>query len=160
MISASEARAVLDALDAVGADPRIAGGWGVDALVGRQTREHRDLDVLVLAPRLEAALEALRGRGFEVTTDWLPVRVEVSAGDCHVDLHPLNLDGDGSGWQAGLAGTRFEYPAEVWTVGRIDGRAVTCLTAGKQREVHAGYVARAQDRHDLSLLEALEERQT
>ena len=157
MVTEADVHEVLEVLGAAGATARLAGGWGVDALAGRQTREHRDLDVMVPAQRVEAALEALRGCGYAVTTDWLPVRVEVSHGARHVDLHPLHLAADGRGWQAGLDDTRFEYPADVWTTGCIAGREVICLTAAKQRELHAGYTHREQDRHDLAVLDGLEE---
>ena len=37
--------AVLEAVRAVGCRFWLEGGWGVDALVGRQTRPHRDVDI-------------------------------------------------------------------------------------------------------------------
>jgi Aminoglycoside-2''-adenylyltransferase len=46
-------------------DVWIDGGWGVDALLGEQTRIHRDLDIAVQhrhVPRLRALLEA---RGYK-----------------------------------------------------------------------------------------------
>jgi hypothetical protein len=36
---------VLERLDRAGVPVWLDGGWGVDALVGRQTRAHRDLDL-------------------------------------------------------------------------------------------------------------------
>jgi polyisoprenoid-binding protein YceI len=42
---------VLDALHRVGCRFWVEGGWGVDALVGRQTRPHRDLDIDIDADR-------------------------------------------------------------------------------------------------------------
>ena len=36
---------VLDMLEQFGIRYWLDGGWGVDALVGRQTREHRDVDI-------------------------------------------------------------------------------------------------------------------
>jgi lincosamide nucleotidyltransferase A/C/D/E len=41
----SEVLDVLAALAALGRRFWLEGGWGVDALVGHQTRAHRDLDV-------------------------------------------------------------------------------------------------------------------
>jgi lincosamide nucleotidyltransferase A/C/D/E len=38
---------VLDALEAESVHHWVAGGWGVDILVGSQTRAHRDLDLAV-----------------------------------------------------------------------------------------------------------------
>src|SRR5215218_3443423 len=39
----TEVLTVLEALDTVGCQYWLEGGWGVDALVGQQTRPHRDL---------------------------------------------------------------------------------------------------------------------
>jgi len=147
---------ILDMLEAVGADPRIAGGWGIDALTGAQSREHRDLDLAIRADALDDSLAALASKGYEVTTDWLPVRIELSDATSHVDLHPLHYDEDGSAWQAAPDNARFIYPAEGWVVGRIGGRAVLCLSARQQRVFHAGYELSDVARDDMALLERYE----
>ncbi|MEJ7691059.1 MAG: hypothetical protein WKF76_11865 [Nocardioidaceae bacterium] len=151
-----EVLAILGALEATGTRLWVAGGWGVDALVGRQTRAHRDLDLLVDAQRLEECLGLLAARGYAVETDWLPVRVEVVAAERGwVDVHPVRLAADGRGVQAGLNGTRFDYPADCFATGSLAGREVPCLTAARQRLLHTGYEPRAQDVHDLGLLNEL-----
>jgi lincosamide nucleotidyltransferase A/C/D/E len=152
---ADDVHDILQALEAVGADPRLSGGWGIDALVGDQTRPHRDVDLAVRAEAINAAVEALRTRGFEVTTDWLPVRIEVSRQERHVDLHPLHYRDDGSAWQSSLNETTFEYPAEAWVAGRIGGRTVVCLSPSMQRRFHSGYELSGKDRHDLATLDRL-----
>ena len=151
-----EVHRVLDTLTAAGCRTWIAGGWGVDALVGRQTRPHRDLDVLVEAACLDAALEALTEIGYEVETDWLPIRVEVAApGQRWVDLHPVVFDHDGHGVQAGPDGTTFDYPAACLVTGSLDGRRVGCLSVDRQIEAHTGFEPREVDRADLALLRSL-----
>ena len=70
---------MLDVMDGLGAHLVVAGGWGIDALIGRQTREHRDLDVLVPESFVARLVDALVDASFSITTDWLPVRVELSA---------------------------------------------------------------------------------
>jgi len=50
---------VLDLADEAGVAPVDRGGWGVDALLGTQTRDHGDLDVAIDARHLEAFAEAL-----------------------------------------------------------------------------------------------------
>jgi len=72
-----------------------------------------------------------------------------------VDVHPVRLAPDGSGVQAGLNGTRFDYPAHCFAIGSLAGRGVPCLTAGRQRLLHTGYETRPQDVHDLGLLTKL-----
>lgn len=144
---------VLEVLGGVGADPRLSGGWGIDALAGEQTRPHRDVDVAILADVTDDAVQALQLRGFAVTTDWRPVRVELTLEERHVDLHLLHYRLDGSAWQAGLGDTTFDYPAHSWVTGRIDGRPVVCLDATTQRLFHSGYVLSDKDRKDLATLD-------
>ena len=90
---AEEVLAVVDWLEARGAVHVITGGWAVDALVGRATRPHRDLDVIVEAGACDGLARWLRGRGYEVAADWLPIRIELRRGRCGVDLHPMKVDG-------------------------------------------------------------------
>jgi lincosamide nucleotidyltransferase A/C/D/E len=40
----------------------VDGGWGVDALVGHETRPHKDLDLMVLASQASVAAAALGTR--------------------------------------------------------------------------------------------------
>ena len=152
----AEVHRVIDALTAAGCPAWLAGGWGVDALAGRQTRAHRDLDLLVETGRLDAAVAALARLGYAVETDWLPVRVEVAAaGNRWVDLHPVAFDAGGNGVQAGPDGTTFEYPAACFVTGRIGEREVGCLSLDRQLEAHDGYQLREVDRHDLAVLRGL-----
>ncbi len=151
-VSDMEVVALLDLLASVGAQPWIAGGWGVDALVERQTRVHRDLDVMVLADRLAQVLDALQGRGFVVTTDWLPVRVELDDGIQIIDVHPVHPDGSGGWWQAARDGGRYRYPEGSIVGGLIGGRTVRCASLTLQAQAHAGYPLRSVDIHDLNLL--------
>jgi lincosamide nucleotidyltransferase A/C/D/E len=148
----------LDALDRAGVRHWVAGGWGVDLLVGRQTRPHRDLDLAIGAEGEAAALTALGRLGFTVETDWRPTRVELAGpGEQWVDLHPVVFDADGFGRQADLDGGHFAYPPTCFTTGRIAGvdRAVGCLSVEQQVLFHSGYAPRERDRHDLRLLAGL-----
>ncbi|WP_324651120.1 nucleotidyltransferase domain-containing protein [Georgenia sp. H159] len=156
-MSASEVHAVLDALAEVGAQVWVGGGWGVDALVGRQTRPHRDLDLAIESTAEQAALRALARLGYAVQTDWRPVRVEVAApGDRWVDLHPVVFDEAGNGVQAGLDGGVFTYPAACFVTGTIAGREVGCLSVQQQLRFHSGYQPRAVDLADLALLRRMQ----
>jgi lincosamide nucleotidyltransferase A/C/D/E len=46
-MTAADVVEILGWLRAASADVWLDGGWGVDALVGEQTREHKDLDLIV-----------------------------------------------------------------------------------------------------------------
>lgn len=148
--------AVLDVLEEAGVGVWLDGGWGVDALVGRQTRPHRDVDLAFDVRDEDAALTALRSLGYEIETDWRPTRVELAAPhERWVDLHPLAFEAGGDGIQQGPAGQRWVYPADCFTTGSLAGRTVGCLSAEQQLLFHSGYEPREQDRHDLALLRGL-----
>jgi lincosamide nucleotidyltransferase A/C/D/E len=149
---ASDVVAVLDALSRAGCRAWVGGGWGVDALAGRQTRPHRDLDLAIDADHEAAAITALGSLGFVIETDWRPVRVELAAEDGRrVDLHPVVFGADGTGRQADLDGGHFEYPRDGFTTGSIEDVPVPCLTVDQQLRFHSGYEPRDHDRHDLAL---------
>jgi lincosamide nucleotidyltransferase A/C/D/E len=67
---------------------QINGGWAVDALVGHQTRPHRDLDLFVDAAAVDDIVGWLTARGYTAETDWLPARLELRSGSLRVDVHP------------------------------------------------------------------------
>lgn len=126
-------------------------------MVGVQTREHRDLDLAVDVADFDACMSALAGLGYQVETDSLPLRVEVSApGRRWVDVHPVAFDSGGHGLQGERDGTHFDYPPEAWAQGCIGDRPVSCLSVAQQRSFHCGYELRAQDEHDVRLLDELE----
>ena len=152
-MSLGEVHRVLEAIAETGARFWLEGGWGVDALAGRQTRPHRDLDIDLEAAFESEAVEALRGLGYEIETDWRPNRVELAArGLGWVDLHPLLLAADGSARQAALGGGFHEFPASYFTTGSLNGRLVPCVSAEAQRAFHEGYELGPKDHHDLRVL--------
>ena len=147
---------VLDALDQAGVRHWVGGGWGVAALAGRQTREHRDLDLAVDADDLGRCLATLTALGYVAETDWLPVRIELRAdGERWVDVHPVVFDEHRHGRQAGLDGAHFDYPLDAFSTGRLAGRPVPCLSVRQQRLFRTGYEPRPQDIHDLAQLDPL-----
>jgi lincosamide nucleotidyltransferase A/C/D/E len=113
------------------------------------------LDLAIPADHEGDALQALARLGYQVETDWRPVRVEVAAPRGRVDLHPLTFDDAGNGHQAGLDGQSFRYPEDCFTTGSIASRQVACLSVDQQVRFHSGYEPRDIDRADLVLLHQL-----
>jgi lincosamide nucleotidyltransferase A/C/D/E len=150
---------VLDSLEAVGVHAWVDGGWGVDALVYDETREHGDLDLALDRNNLDVARQALEEFGFrhdETSQPGLPARLVMRDGrGREVDLHPLTFDGAGDGWQqqsaSGMAWGR--YPAEdLRATGAIGGRLVRCLSPQLQVRFRLGYEWSERDVHDVRLL--------
>jgi lincosamide nucleotidyltransferase A/C/D/E len=146
--------AVLTSLD--GLHVLLDGGWGMDALLGEQTRAHRDLDLAVDATQLIEAERRLATLGYEETEEGRvgrPTRaVFVDPNGRLVDLHPLAFDSTGDGWQLLPDGRHGLYPAGELAVGTIAGRAVPCISASLQVRHHRGYVLAEHDRADLRRL--------
>ncbi len=156
----AEVLRVLGALEVARCRLWLEGGWGVDALVGHQTRTHRDVDIDIDAACEQTALRVLADLGYTVETDWRPNRVELAAaGRGWVDLHPLLLDMDGSARQASLDGGYHVFPRSFFTAGSLDGVIVPCVSAKAQRVFRTGYELRTVDVHDLTVLDELEVRQ-
>lgn len=135
----------------------IAGGWAVDAAFGLATREHGDLDLAFPAEAERRVLAGLHRLGFRIVVDWRPARVALRDADGReVDLHPLTFNDDGSAEQAGLDETVFDYPADCFTTGLIEGQVVPCLSVAQQLRFRQGYKHRPKDNHDVALLNAIQ----
>jgi len=134
----------------------LDGGWCVDALVGRETRAHSDLDAAVELDKLASVMAALAPLGFRVEVDDRPTRLVLAASDGkRVDLHPLVFDEEGNGRQigAGPNGGDAVYPAQELTGnGIVCGRPVACLTPELLLRHHTGYKPTTKDRHNVRLL--------
>ncbi len=156
MMRVREVLSVVDRLGKAGVRVWLDGGWGVDALLGEQTRDHDDLDLVIALDRASAAREALAPLGYEVAADELPTRFVARApGDRRVDFHTVTFDPGGGGLQRLPDGSSWRYPPEGFAGrGRIDGRPVACLTAAVQVLCHLGYEPDEADRHDVKRLAA------
>lgn len=150
-MTAADVLEVLDLLEGAGIRPWVDGGWGIDALLGEQTRRHDDLDLAIPAGGVRAAHAALEGLGFAVLRDWLPVTLAMrDPAGREVDLHPLEPTGDGGGDQAQRDRPPFHYAPPVRGV--VGGRSVPCVPAETQVRAHLGYPPTAKDHRDVRLL--------
>jgi lincosamide nucleotidyltransferase A/C/D/E len=146
-------------LSEAGARVWIDGGWGVDALLCRQTRVHGDLDLGVARPDLQLVIDLLGGVGFAVIDRrYEEVTVQLAAPDgARVDLHPSTpLDGGGTE-QLDFEGNWYFIGPAVG--GEIAGEAVRCIPVQAQLRAHSGYELRPKDLHDLASLREMADRQ-
>jgi lincosamide nucleotidyltransferase A/C/D/E len=154
-VRAEDVLAVLDRLGAAGVPVWLDGGWGVDALLGRQSRPHADADAVVPLDQTGRAIAALADLGFGVALDLRPTRLVLrDRSGRQLDVHPVVFDAAGDGWQRGAApdGSDCHYPAAGFASGVVGGRRVGCLSAAVQLAHHTGYPPAAKDRHDARLL--------
>ncbi|MEV5611530.1 amino acid transporter [Streptomyces sp. NPDC052225] len=153
-MTAEEVLSVLARLRQAGTDVWIGGGWGIDALIGEQTRDHRDVDLMHRQDQEPLVMSVLSEAGFEESLDHRPIRCVVTASDGReIDLHPLVFSDDGSAVQASPEPERpFVYPASCFTTGTVAGTSVPCLSAEQQVYFHQGYEPTDRDRHDMAQL--------
>jgi lincosamide nucleotidyltransferase A/C/D/E len=144
---------ILATLRSHGVSASIDGGWGVDALVGRETRPHDDLDLVVALCDLDVIRSALRACGFAIAEDHLPVRfVMRDTKGSQLDFHTVTFDSQGGGVQPQPGGGSFRYPPEGFVRGQIAGEWVPCISAEIQLLCHLGYEPTPKDAHDVLLL--------
>jgi lincosamide nucleotidyltransferase A/C/D/E len=144
---------ILSALRSHGVTVWVDGGWGVDALIGRQTRPHEDLDLVVALEDEEAIKLALDPLGYSVAEDHVPVRfVMRTPSGSQVDLHTVSFDEQGGGVQPQPGSGSFRYPPEGFVRGQIAGEQVGCISAQVQVLCHLGYEPTSIDAHDVLLL--------
>lgn len=131
----------------------VDGAWGVDALLGEQTREHADLDIAVPTRQLAHARAVLAEASFVLVRDDGPYNVVVGDDVGRVvDVHAFDdtttevgSDGIERHGPKGLA-----YDTGGFTgAGRIEGRSVTCMNAAFQMRSHTGYAIDHDDWHDV-----------
>lgn len=142
---------LLKTAEHIGVDVWIDGGWGVDALVGRQTRPHNDIYIFIEKKNAAKFIEILTTRDYqEVKMDYTTNDHTVwhDCADRTIDLHLFEFSGADM--------IRYEnepYPANVISgKGSIGGIAVRCFTAEAQLQFHQGYEHSEKDTHDVLLL--------
>lgn len=142
---------LIKAIKNIGVEVWLDGGWGVDALIGAQTRMHNDVDIFIEKKNAEAINALLTERGYHQTkTDfttqdhlvWLDKNKRI------VDLHLFEFAEAGKLYFEDTA-----YPSEVISgIGKIGEIEVRCLTADAQVLFHQGYEHDNNDIHDVLML--------
>jgi len=129
----------------------LDGGWGVDALLGEQTREHGDLDIVVEQRHVDRVRDMLEADGFRNVPrpDTRPCNFVLGHPDGRlIDFHVVTFDAEGNG----LYEPSYTFPAAVFTgQGSIEGFDVRCLSAAHQI-ARNGYVWRDSDHADVRAL--------
>lgn len=129
----------------------LDGGWGVDALVGRETRAHNDIDLFVQRGDYQRFVDIIADEGFsEVAASFTTEDHTVWQDEAGriVDLHCFDFAENGD---ILYQGDRF--PGEVFSGrGRIGEVEVSCIDPESQLLFHLGYQHDEHDAHDVMLL--------
>lgn len=124
---------VISLLENAGITYWVDGGWGVDILAGKQTRVHRDIDINFDSQYTEELLKLLLEYGYEVDTDWKPVRIELySEKYGYLDIHPFVLNRDGTAKQADLEGGWHEFEKDFFGNAVFERRTIPCICKGSK----------------------------
>jgi lincosamide nucleotidyltransferase A/C/D/E len=155
-MSAASVVEILDWLSASDVHVWLDGGWGVDALLGQQTRAHKDLDLIVLADDASRMRDLLSRQGFKLDRgpQWNFVLRDDRGRE--VDVHPVRFDDQGNGHLRTEAGEPFVHVASALAgIGTVAERDAKCLSAEAQMLNHShGYIPADTDFHDMRLLNA------
>ena len=131
-------------------DVYIDGGWGVDALLGGQTRIHSDLDIAVQHKDVAQIRALLEARGYEDVPrdDTRDCNFVLGDDEGHlIDIHSYTFDSAGNH----VYGVAYPYESLSGT-GSINGRAVKCISPEWMVKFHTGYRLDENDYHDVKLL--------
>jgi len=167
MVSAEDVLFIYHRLADNGIEIWLTGGWGIDALLGRQTRPHKDLDALLSLDDMRRMHALLSQNGYSLKEHW-PENTWVLDGSgqktasayvlkdsagCEFDVHAVRFDEHGNGvpvWEddSGLIFTK----ANLAGAGAIAGFPIRCITVEMQVTCHRGYELPEQHLLDLGLL--------
>lgn len=136
-------------------DVWLDGGWGVDALLEKQTRQHKDVDIVLRVADVPALQELLARKGFAVSEGVPPDSFVLADGEgLEVDVHAVVFDEEGNGVYRMRNGEDWIFSAEGFSGrGLIEGMKVLCLSPTTQVLCHAyGYEPKEKDIRDMELL--------
>ena len=154
-MEATDVLELYNALEKLGVRIWIDGGWGVDALLEKQTRSHQDLDIAIQEKDVAKLVELLDARGYQ------EIKLEIRRphnfvlADAHgheIDIHVIVLDEHGDGIYGPVENGEM-YPADALAgTGIIAGQTVRCISPEWTIKFHSGYELKDKDYRDVSAL--------
>lgn len=167
MVSAEDAVNIYKRLSGNGIQVWVTGGWGIDALLGEQTRPHKDLDVIMMLDDVVRVRELLGRERYALKELWSENRwaldargiktatafVLRDANGRELDVHAMRFDELGNGIPAWEEAEGFIFTKQdLAGIGTIGGYDVQCMSPKNQRLCHTGYDLPGYQCRDLELL--------
>lgn len=167
MISAKDAIKIYKLLSKNGIQIWITGGWGIDALLGKQTRPHKDLDVIMFRDDIFQMCDLLSHEGYNKMELWSENLWTIDINGNKIatafylkdpegrefDAHAIILDENGNGVPVWEDDRNFVYKEQdLAGKGLISGFSVNCVSPEMQMFCHSGYDLPDKQKPDLELL--------
>jgi lincosamide nucleotidyltransferase A/C/D/E len=167
MVSPEDAVFLYQSLLREGIQIWLTGGWGIDALLGEQTRPHKDLDAILLRKDFIRMGEIMYSFGYTLKEPWSENRFIPDEGgkttatayvlqdtrEHQFDAHAIFFDEQGNGipaWED--AEGLFFKKEDLAGAGNILGFPVHCISPKMQIICHSGYPLPKKQIRDLELL--------
>ncbi|MBO5135757.1 MAG: lincosamide nucleotidyltransferase Lnu(C) [Clostridia bacterium] len=129
----------------------LDGGWGVDALIGYETRTHNDIDIFVEKNDYHKFIQIIKDNGFyEIKMEYTTTSHTVWEDENKriIDLHCFEYTDDDKILYEGNC-----FPLETFTGrGKVEDIEVSCIEPYSQVMFHLGYEFDENDMHDVKLL--------
>ncbi len=139
-------------------DLHIDGGWGVDALLGKQTRYHADLDIAVRHKDVAQIRSLLADKGYRdvLRQDTCDYNFVLGDNQRHqIDIHAYEFVGVASPTENRVGNNIYgiAYPFDSLTgTGSIGGHPVKCISPAWMVKFHCGYEFDENDYRDVKAL--------
>ena len=150
LMPAEEAVDIYTLLNDAGVELWVDGGWSVDALLGRQTRSHKDLDIALHWEDTLRLRETLGARGYkQVRQDSQWNFVLRDDKDHELDVHAFACDERGDVVEGVM------YPTgSLSGNGVIGGQRVKCISADHMVQFISPWLHKLRDKdfHDVAAL--------
>ena len=154
-MKATDVLHLYNALEKLGVEIWVDGGWGVDALLEKQTRPHNDLDIAIQQKDVSKLRKFLEEHGYE------EIKLEIARphnfvladkNGHEIDVHVIVLDEQGNGIYGPIENGEM-YPADALAGnGMIAGQMVRCISPEWTIKFHSGYELKEKDYRDVSAL--------
>lgn len=151
MVGLEDAIEIISTLENAGIKVFIDGGWGVDALLGYQSRAHNDIDIFIESSHKDNTFKILSINGYkEIKMDYSNTDHSVWKDKKNriIDLHIFSYSSDFNYIFEGQ-----EYESEVFSgTGKIGNIDVVCIPPEYQVLFHLGYERDDNDIKDVLLI--------
>ena len=133
----------------------IDGGWGVDALLRRQTRIHKDLDITIQQKDIPAFRRLLEAQGCKEIKPGIARPHNFVLADEHnreIDVHVIILNDKGDGIYGPVKNGEVYPAASLTGKGKIGDLEVNCISPEYVIKFHRGYDLKEKDYKDVLAL--------